>query len=602
MHAELPRLVSRGRLYLRRKIRSAASPHRSHQHGLVPREPRFLTINSNASAASWSNRAQRYHSTASASSSSRLFAPNLFSSVSLSTQFVEDETDQDSLGSLSEPSVGARSSLPRVHSKSLHSSSTWSSFSNINDDDHDASDDSHAGTYPRRLISSLDLELGDASIWEGGVSGDHFDVESDVYDRFIGRPPKTESFVSDDRQEWREETRPTVDTTRPLTRRQKSAIELLARFDPQQPPQTDDPVDLQLWLECEAQQEAVLRYQRILDSARERKDYGSLSLVQRQILRWFQPLKDEISKRQRDYILNEGKHRTSAKRFGPRLCSLPPDKIAVIVAHESIMYALLKSGLHGKNGVSFLGLVKRLGAAVEEELVVHRVLHKRFVEQTKKLAKDSGDNCEDLLLQDEPLSEVGASEEGGDVVEENDDAALPVDKGMDALLQAFESVTHKWSYAASHLKNYLEEINQRQPNAKRRRVIAYAIRRARQILENEEEWTDEQKIQLGAALFQILLETATVWHDGNEEMAFTFEKRWSKTDNKLQSFVHLNSRLSQMVVSDKLQSLQATTTRFKPMIVPPKPWQSSNDGAYLWLKSDLIRYHRCNMQKVRFKC
>jgi DNA-directed RNA polymerase len=66
--------------------------------------------------------------------------------------------------------------------------------------------------------------------------------------------------------------------------------------------------------------------------------------------------------------------------------------------------------------------------------------------------------------------------------------------------------------------------------------------------------------------------------------------------------VKLNERLYDMVVSDKLQSFHATTTRYKPMIIPPKPWQAINSGAYLFLRSELIRYHGCNMQKVRTVC
>jgi DNA-directed RNA polymerase len=50
-------------------------------------------------------------------------------------------------------------------------------------------------------------------------------------------------------------------------------------------------------------------------------------------------------------------------------------------------------------------------------------------------------------------------------------------------------------------------------------------------------------------------------------------------------------------VSDKLHSFGATTTKHKPMILPPKPWTDPNDGGYLWLKVDLIRYHGCNTQK-----
>jgi DNA-directed RNA polymerase len=160
-------------------------------------------------------------------------------------------------------------------------------------------------------------------------------------------------------------------------------MDLLMDFDPENPPQADDPQALQLWLECAAQQEAVHRYQKLIDNARERKDYSSLSMVQRQVLRWFQPLKDEIASRQKEYVLKEssGNNKNfnkASQRYGPYICALPPEKLAVIVAHEAIMFALLKSGSDGREGVPFISMARRLGEAVEEEVLIHRILHKRF--------------------------------------------------------------------------------------------------------------------------------------------------------------------------------------------------------------------------------
>jgi len=161
----------------------------------------------------------------------------------------------------------------------------------------------------------------------------------------------------------------------------------------------------------------------------------------------------------------------------------------------------------------------------------------------------------------------------------------------------WEAAPHKWSYTPTHLQSYLDEIAKYKPSSKRRRIVAYALRRARQVVLKDEQWTAPQKIQLGAALFQLLLETATVPQpDAMEELAFTYEKRWTgKT--KLKSFVQLNERLYRMVVSDKLQSLSATTTRHKPMIRPPLPWTEANKGGYLWIKADLMRYHGCKTQE-----
>jgi len=438
-----------------------------------------------------------------------------------------------------------------------------------------------------REISSLDLELGDESIWDDPWKGLAQEDDASEDDAIV----EEEAFPNDyadaqaDTQDYAEHD----SSSRP--KRPLSAMDLLMDFDPENPPQADDPQALQLWLECAAQQEAVHRYQKLIDNARERKDYSSLSMVQRQVLRWFQPLKDEIASRQKEYVLKEssGNNKNfnkASQRYGPYICALPPEKLAVIVAHEAIMFALLKSGSDGREGVPFISMARRLGEAVEEEVLIHRILHKRF--KDGQLDKSKGfeglDNDDD------------APE---DVIE---GLLAPSTQGDDAPDKKFEdpnsvAATHKWAYASSHLKKYMEELSQYEPSAKKRRVVSYAIRRARQILEKEE-WTGQEKVQLGAALFQVLLEKATLDVDGKEEMAFTYEKRWFQK-SKIRSYVSLNEGLYKLVVSDKLQSFGATTTKHKPMIMPPTPWTEPNEGGYNWLKVDLMRYHGCNTQKVR---
>lgn len=388
--------------------------------------------------------------------------------------------------------------------------------------------------YPAQM-SSLDLELGEGSRWDG---------------------------------DWFDE--PDEEPTPPKTKKQ-SALDMLVNFDPQSPPKSDDPEDLQLWLECEAQQESVLRYQNVVESARARKDYASLSLVQRQVLRWFQPLCEEIASMQREYLGKEKNARKGANIYGPYLCILSPEKLAVICAHEAILHLLLRSGADGRDGVPFVSLAKRIGESVQEEVLVHQMLYKRF--------RDSPDAAETDELED-------ATEEPAD---DPDKAAAESKEKLNK--------TMRWAYSTSHLRSYLEELSRSQPTLKKRRLVNYAIRRARQVAEREEEWSESDKVKLGAALFQVLLNKATV-HDGQtDEMAFTYEKRWFRKD-KLQAFVRLHDSLYNMVVNDKVESLTASTTRQKPMIVPPKPWTSASEGGYLWLRSDLMRFHGSHMQKV----
>lgn len=365
--------------------------------------------------------------------------------------------------------------------------------------------------------------------------------------------------------------------------KQFNAIEYMKWFDPVRPPPPSNLEELQIWLECEMQQETVLRFQKAIDDARDRKDYASLSAVQKQIVRWFEPLKQEISSRQRAYVLKETDENLTyegSNRYGPLLCALSPAKLAVIAAHEAIIFTLLKSP-NGRNGVAFAALAKRLGDAVEDEVVIHRLLHKRFKEsQLRTKSFGLPDSMTDVEPLDEKCFETPTENDF-----ENDDI-----QGNKT------SKIREWTYTSSHLQSYLDEISKLQPSAKKRRVIRYAIRRARDVLDKDEEWPIEDKVQLGAALFEILLKTATVIADAETEMAFTYEKRWTKKD-KTQSFVSLNERIYNMFVNDKLNSFTVLATRFKPMIVPPKPWMKLDEGGYRMLQADLLRFHGCNIQK-----
>lgn len=459
-----------------------------------------------------------------------------------------------------------------------------------------------------RTTSQLDLELGEDDEHSGGGAmalgasweDNLWKVEEDDDDGLIEEEVFVHTVAPAREAATPEPT--TVVQPKPRHRlqhnnKQKSAMELLATFDPQNPPNISDfdsrevaLESIQLWLECEAQQEAVSRYQKVIEDARTRNDFSSLSMVQRQIVQWYGPLKEAIEKRQKEFM--QGTTVPSGKKFGPFLCTLPAAKLAVIVAHEAVIHSAL-AGI-GTNrhpavlGVTLTSMAARIGQAVEDELVVHRFLHKRAQDAQQDMkARTAATGFE------ADVSSVFASQREEPSLFDASNSSVEID-GFD--VSVHNNTTHKWSYASSHLKNYLDEISQYQPSAKKRNVTKYAIKRARQVLERDEEWKNSEKVQLGAAMLQILLETATIEDDGRNEMAFTLEKKWV-ADCKMQSFIAMNDRLYKMIVKDKLESLAATTTRHKPMVVPPKLWTATKDGGYLMLKVDLMRYHGCHTQR-----
>jgi DNA-directed RNA polymerase len=352
-------------------------------------------------------------------------------------------------------------------------------------------------------------------------------------------------------------------------------LEMLRNFDPQDPPASDNLEDLQLWLECAAQREAVLKYQKLVDGARDRKGFDSMSYMQRYIVRWYQSLRDAIDTRQKEYLSNKDQRRAK-KRYGPLLCSLPPDKLAVVTSHEAITEALMGAVRNGKEGVPLVKMAHTIGSAIETEVISQRRMRDLYRNDDTLKSRDDGDGDGDYETE-------GSSNESTEEMETIPNKATAMDK---------------WTFSATHLKRFMEDLKRIDPKLDtNKRAVNYAVRRAKQAMNSEDQWTSEDIIHVGACLLSILLETAKIDDNGIEEPAFTLEKSWSHADKKSTSFILLNDKLYKLFVEDDYQSLAAVTTRHTPMIIPPRDWVGPKDGGYRWLNVDIMRTHGSNLQK-----
>lgn len=408
----------------------------------------------------------------------------------------------------------------------------------------------------RESAALLEQELGIDPVDES-LSSSHCEEHDDLLVLGDTEPPRSSTPT-------KTTSSMNIDTSGP-TAVQKSAMEILRSFDPQNPPSSNDPEDLQLWLECAAQREAVTRYQNIVQKARDRKAYDSLSLMQRHIVQWFEDIRDAVEIRQKEYLSNKKDKRPARKRYGPFLCSLPPEKMAVIVAHEAMTQALLQSGKTGKEGIPLIRIAHAIGAAVETEVISQRRMKERFHDTSSTRGLDSDDENE--------------SAEAQNVSTEKNTAA------------------HRWKFSASHLKLFIAELQRIDPKmGKSKRSITYAMQRAKQAMNSGDCWAKEDLIHVGAALLSILIENAKLNNKGREEPAFRVEKRWSPKQKTI-SYVVLNENLHRMFTEDELMSWAAVTTRHTPMIVPPTEWTGPRQGGYRWLESDLMRTHGSHVQR-----
>lgn len=356
---------------------------------------------------------------------------------------------------------------------------------------------------------------------------------------------------------------------------------------------------VQLRLECEAQREAVEKYQRLTEQTRSRKDFASLSTLQRLVLNWYQPIRDEISSVQNDYLMRRVKiggkkkkkepHKPHAspepgiQRYGPKLNAVEAEKLAVLVTHEIITTCLGKASetnnRHG--GQPVVGLALQLGRAVEQEVLLQRILK-------KTMDQERADKSQREAAKTNPQVAALAAETLMKSVQESADGMQP------------------WSYAESRLTSYLQDISfdGKKVTSKNRRNIAYAVRQARRALAAED-WETSDLVQIGSILLKIVLEHATIrLPDGTVQPAFRMEKKWAfyspkkkKRRFKSTNYIMVHDALFKLAVSDEFESIAATTTRHKPMVVPPQPWTSPAQGGYLWLKTDLIRFHGSQMQR-----
>jgi DNA-directed RNA polymerase, mitochondrial len=358
-----------------------------------------------------------------------------------------------------------------------------------------------------------------------------------------------------------------------------SPRELLGGIDDDiRPPETGDLEETQLWLECKSQRDTVTKYQKVLASARSRKDYSSLSLVQKQVLEWYQPLKEEIEVAQKAYILRtENEEYPKSMSEGPNLCLLQPQKLAVISAQEAMVSCLMEP-----EGCRIIDICKRLGEGVETEVNVQLALYQRAANEKRRKSGQGDPDDDDEFHGVAHIDEL-----------EHEDPPLSEEKELDSPLFA----VNEWSYGATHLKRFLQEGNYSNLPRSHKNSVRHAHKKARKLLNNKDPWTTKSKIQLGAVLLKILLKTTKVNTNGREEPAFFHDVvRDYLVKGKSQGIVRINAGFMKAALQDEFKSLSAFSTRHKPMVTPPSKWTGPQSGGYRWLKTNLMRTHGSKVQ------
>lgn len=380
----------------------------------------------------------------------------------------------------------------------------------------------------------------------------------------------------------------------------KTMAQLLQNFDHRsQPSPHDTPLqEIQQWFECASQQESVRKYETIVQNARDREDYASLSVVQRHLLEWYRPLRERILEEQENYFGQKNKKK-GANKYGPFLCTLQAEKLAILTTHEATMFSLIKGG----DSATLVTMALKISDAIEAEVNVQRLLKKRMDESRESMKGKSEYNLGAASAFDDDDNNVDEGENDDDDNDEMMESSLDSSDGgeQQELKNKQTKFKDQWMYGPTHLQRFIDELNRSDPGRKGKVRIQRANRRAMQLLNSVEPWSTADKVNLGVVLIQMLLETAKVnlgSHDRNYDApAFIYEKRWV-SENNLVGCVTMNEDFYKMVVEDKFSSLDAFTTRHKPMVVPPKNWTSYKDGGYMVLDTEFMRAKGCQVQTV----
>eukprot|EP00520_Triparma_pacifica_P000890 CAMPEP_0118649176 /NCGR_PEP_ID=MMETSP0785-20121206/9562_1 /TAXON_ID=91992 /ORGANISM="Bolidomonas pacifica, Strain CCMP 1866" /LENGTH=982 /DNA_ID=CAMNT_0006541443 /DNA_START=220 /DNA_END=3167 /DNA_ORIENTATION=+ len=173
--------------------------------------------------------------------------------------------------------------------------------------------------------------------------------------------------------------------------------------------------ELQEWNETMAFEKASKEYVKMIKQAKNRNDIKGLNGVQKQFVKWFQPLVDSIKEEQDACMAKiSSSDRTN---YGPILVLLPASKLAVLTMH-TITSEILQSK-DSSDGVIFVTAVTRLGEAVRAELGVLKVLYER----ENGLGSYKDKKMKELLGQEggEQGEEAGADNQEGEKLLDDED-------------------------------------------------------------------------------------------------------------------------------------------------------------------------------------
>ena len=348
--------------------------------------------------------------------------------------------------------------------------------------------------------------------------------------------------------------------------------------------------------------------------------------------------------------------------YGPLLCLLPSRKLSVIVANS-----VLSASLSDKHGyIKVVQLAILISNAIEMEVNVSRALRVKAKERKIALIGNEEENDDDgMLLGDEeddtPLN-IDHRTIGGSSKKRVSIKPFNMNKEEEGISNKKSEgegiIIDNWIYTATHLQRFLDElpgngnntdnggnnqkslknIGQIRPEKVRKRckeillaegfdmkdtreeddVDNYSTTRSKENINDFVEWDPVQKVKLGCALIQLLLDNTTFTkptkdgkqqqrqrHGQHTEPAFQYKRKMMGNKNgKAHGVIEIHPELHSIAVNEEFTSTSMyispslANSRVQPMVVPPNDWLGVNDGGYETIKVPFMRTRHCKTQKV----
>lgn len=295
----------------------------------------------------------------------------------------------------------------------------------------------------------------------------------------------------------------------------------------------------QMKLEIESWQQAVNEYKEIMSEMCKQRLAPSLPYVKSLLLGWFEPFRDSIMEVQE--LTRQGKCRAN---YAPYLDQLPAEMMAIIAMHK--LMALLMTG-SDPGSATVVHAACAIGEAIEQEVRIHR-----WLEKTRKKKGD----------QDK--------------------------KGEDNNHEAVGQEQQKLRNLSSLMKKQ-----------KRRQVLKLVGSQ-----DGFKPWGAAAKAKVGSLLIELLVKTAFIQPPAN---------RLADDPPDLRpAFVHsLKSvvpgrrcgviECDPLIVSGLEKTPRHIIVPYMPMLVPPVKWTDYDKGAYLTLRSYVMRTHGSKKQSEAVK-